>query len=65
MRGRRQVLISNTYFSGQSNSLALHNAEEDIRNSMEDALDDSSSDEDQVVYVGLANGWSKNQTYKN
>ena len=35
------------------------------RNSMEDALDDSSSDDFRVVHLGLANGWSKNQTYKN
>ena len=56
MRGRRQVLISNAYFPDQFYSLALYKVEEDKRNSMEDALDDSSCDEDQVVHVELANG---------
>ena len=32
---------------------------------MEEALNEASSEEDQIVRTGLENGWSKNQTYKN
>ena len=65
MRGIPQVLIANKYLPGKRNSLTLHKIEKNKWSSMEESLDEASNDEDQTVYSGLTNRWSKNQAYKN
>ena len=57
--------VSQTYIPGKSARLLLRSFEDDPRHNKEDLPAESEDDMDGHLHPGVANGWRRNQAYKN
>ena len=57
--------VSQTYIPGKSARLLLRSFEDDPRHNKEDPPAESEDDMDGPLHPGVANGWRRNQAYKN